>query len=193
MNLPKADADLFYKLHPNLLTYVNRRLQLATFSTVREFMAGTSLEEKSTVRNALYDNISLIDDFCTDNPCHFSDEELAIVKSWKQFVKEKFVIVKYLKQYTIFLDWNESAPKAYGVVGLRSALDEITPLSLPTMVDAVLLPFKNKIIYDGILFPYLVSFGHGYQRSMKKDYAVAKAKYGIITSLPFTANSANGD
>ena len=45
------------------------------------------------------------------------------------------------------------------------------------MVDAVLLPFKGKIIYDGFLMPYNVRFGGGYRSSFGDQLKGAKAKY----------------
>ena len=33
-----------------------------------------------------------------------NDEDMKIVKSWKMFIKEKFLIIKDLKKYSIFLD-----------------------------------------------------------------------------------------
>ena len=55
------------------------------------------------------------------------------------------------------------------------------------MLQAVLLPFKGQIVYDGFLLPYRIFFGAGIRRSLNDEYQAAKARYGIITSLPFMA------
>ena len=57
------------------------------------------------------------------------------------------------------------------------------------MVNATLLPFKDKIVYDGILQFYSIYFGSGIRGSIKTDYNEAKTKYGIVTSLPFNKKS----
>jgi hypothetical protein len=54
---------------------------------------------------------------------------------------------------------------------------------LPRYVETVLLPFEDKIIYDGFIAPYNVSFGSGYARSFKDTYREVKEKDGIIVNL----------
>lgn len=56
------------------------------------------------------------------------------------------------------------------------------------MVEAVLLPFKDCIVYDGFLQPYNISFGGNIRASINDDYNEKKAKYGIITTLPVETN-----
>ncbi|MHB9025106.1 MAG: hypothetical protein ACYC7E_13195 [Armatimonadota bacterium] len=75
-------------------------------------------------------------------------------------------------------------PKAYGVLALYSSFEEMA--ELPIMVEAVLLPFKRQIIYDGIFAYSPISFGRGYIESFNSSYQRAKSMYGIITSLPFS-------
>ena len=53
------------------------------------------------------------------------------------------------------------------------------------MVEAVLLPFNGKIIYDSIFSRYPVTFGAGIKRRFNDSYQEAKSRFGIITSLPF--------
>ncbi len=51
------------------------------------------------------------------------------------------------------------------------------------MVDAILLPFKGRIIYDGLLQGYNVTLGGGYRSDLNYIYSVAKQKERIITTL----------
>jgi len=51
--------------------------------------------------------------------------------------------------------------------------------NLPLMVEAVLLPFKNRIIYDSIIPHYTVSFGGGMRRSFNDAYQESKFRYGL--------------
>ena len=53
----------------------------------------------------------------------------------------------------------------------------------PIMVQAVLLPFKGKIIYDGILSFYNVYFGRGIRSGLNEAYMAAKQNDRIITTL----------
>ena len=54
---------------------------------------------------------------------------------------------------------------------------------LPILVNAILIPFEDKIIYDSLLVPYNVSFGCGAKKGFNEEYREIKDKFGIITSL----------
>ncbi len=112
-----------------------------------------------------------------------------MISSWKNFVKGRFLIFRYLKDYTIFLSIDEKTSKAYGVLALCDAFEEIVGPHLPIMVNAVLLPFNEKIVYDGILSLYSITFGGGIRRSFNDYYQEAKLRYGIIKSLPFLGDN----
>jgi hypothetical protein len=183
MKLPEEDTELFYKLHPALMFYTNQRKGVVgSVTTLEEFMQ-LPIEEKNKVREALYKYPELIDSFVKENQFNFSQDELEIVRSWKNFIKDEFYLFRYLKKYAIFLD-DSSLPKAYGVLALKSDFREIVGPWLPVFLKAVLLPFKGRIIYDGILIPYPVTFGPGIRRNLKEAYQEAKARFGIITTLP---------
>jgi hypothetical protein len=83
-----------------------------------------------------------------------------MISSWKNFVKGEFYVFRYLKNYTIFLDVDEP-PKAYGVLALNSPFEKLIGPHLPIMIETVLLPFNDKIIYDSIFLPYHIIFGGG--------------------------------
>ena len=184
MRLSKEDVKLFYKLYNPLLVYVNKKFKILEGIDSPEDLKKFSIKKINKVRDRLYKHPELINSFITENPLNFSANELKIISSWKELVKGKFLIFRYLKNYTVFLDTDES-PKAYGVFALNTAFEEMVGSCLPAMVEAVLLPFNGKIIYDGILFPYSMTFGGGIRRSFNDAYQEAKSRFGIITSLPF--------
>ncbi len=189
MKLSQADVQLFYKLNPALLFYVNQQLHvIEDVSTVDEFMDSfreLPMEKNVEIRNAVYEDIDTIDAFVNSNPFRFSHEELEIILSWKNVVRGTFQLFRYLKKYAIFLD-DSSPMKAYGVVALIDSFEDILGSALPIMLQAVLLPFKGQIVYDGFLLPYRIYFGGGIRRGLNAEYQEAKSRYGIITSLPFT-------
>ena len=103
-------------------------------------------------------------------------------RGWRRyFIKGTFYIIRHLKKGTIFIgDQN----KVYSVSGLVTPLDEIVPgYALPQMVETVLLPFKGKIVYDGLFSGYNVSFGGNIRADLNRVYQVAKHKERIITNL----------
>jgi len=185
MRLSKEDVKLFYRLYNPLLVYANKKFKIIEGIDSPEDFKKFSIEEISKLRDRLYKHPELINSFVAENPLNFSTNELKIISSWKELVKGKFLIFRYLKNYTVFLDADES-PKAYGVLALNTTFEEMVGSYLPVMVEAVLLPFNNKIIYDGIFFPYSMTFGGGIRRSFNDAYQEAKSRFGIITSLPFS-------
>ena len=55
------------------------------------------------------------------------------------------------------------------------------------MVEAVQLPFRGKIIYDGIISTLNITIGSGLRSGFEENLRTAKANNGIITSLPWEA------
>jgi hypothetical protein len=181
MVLTEPECKLFYQLMWSLQHYVNQKLKLIPAIKSLDDYIALEMEQKISVRNALYENISLIDDYVKDNPQNFSADELAQVKSWKLFVSGQFYIERYLKKYHIFIGPQN---KVYAVYGLTQPLSEIIHKSyLPHAVEIVLLPFADKIIYDGVLMQYSVHFGGNISSELKDIYLRAKNNDEIIESL----------
>ena len=183
MRLSREEVELFYRLYRPLLVYANAKLNMVKGVSSPDEIEEIPLEETNRIRVELYKHPELMESFVTENPFNFSEEELRVIRSWKDFVKGRFIILRHLRNYTIFLD-PDDPPKAYGVLALRTSFQEMFPY-LPVMVEAVLLPFEGRIIYDGVLRPYLIRFGGGIRRSFNDAYQMAKSMFGIITSLPF--------
>jgi len=186
MVLTEQECKLFYQLMWSLQCYVNQKLNLIpVINSIDDYIA-LDMEQKLLVRNALYENIGLIDGYVNDNPQQFSAEELAQVLAWKNFVKDKFYIERHLKKYSIFIG---SKNKVYAVSGITQPLrDIISKSQLPHMTDAVLLPFANKIIFDGLLLHYPVYFGSNFSGELKDTYLIAKDNDAIIESLSTQIN-----
>ena len=181
MKLSKEESKLYFDLTWSLHFFINKKLSiLPNIQTIEEYIA-LETEQKLPVRAALYEQISLIDDYVNENPDNFAPDALEQVQSWKHFVKDKFFIERHLKTHSIFID---SKNNVYAVIGLTQPISEVIHKSyLPHMVDAVLLPFANKIIYDGLMAHYSVSFGSGYKGELKNIYLKAKNNSDIIESL----------
>lgn len=183
MRLPAEDVDLFYKLYHSLLVHVNRKLGLVDGIGSPGGLRKFPMEGINKLRERLYQQPDLIESFVRENPLNFSSGELEIISSWRNFVRGTFVIFRYLKDYTIFLDTDEP-PKAYAVLALNTTFQEMVGPFLPVMVEAVLLPFGSRITYDSVFVPYRISFGRGVRQGFNDAYQEARSRFGIITSLP---------
>ncbi len=181
MKLPKDDADLFYRLHWSLMFHANQKYKVFKGLKTPDFK---NKDEKKVVElhNKLYSHLELIDSFVTENPFKFNQEELDIIKSWKNCIKDRFIVLSHTKNYTVFLK-SEKEPKAYGVLGLYDEIKDIMSPYLPTIAETVLLPFKGRIIYCGFIHSYKIQFGAGIRKTVQEDYEKAKSRFGIILSL----------
>lgn len=177
MRLSEEDIDLFYKLNWSLLFYVNKKYNIIS-GLNSPSLKGQPMENVHELHEKLYEHPEMIESFVSENPFGFNDEELAIIKCWKNFMKDKFYIVTHLKEGSIFL--NEQ--RAYLVLSLYDEFEDIFP-HLPFMVKTTLLPFKGRIIYNGVFQTYNIFFGSGIRRSVHADYQKAKSRFGVISSL----------
>ena len=191
MQVSYDDGVLFYKLYSALLGFVNRKLEVIPehFSKSREYTAMPP-EKRLAVRDVLFAQRELIDDFIEENPASLSADELTVVTSWKNALVGKFYIFRYLTKYTVFLSSGGSPNKAYGVLALATRSEVIGPY-LPRLITTVLLPFRGTIIYDGLVSGYNISFGGGIKRMLNEEYKQAKEAFGIVTSLPFEGEEPN--
>jgi hypothetical protein len=190
MQLPKTEVDRFFKLMWSLQCFVNQQQKIHPKIQTIEAYKALSRAEKLPVRDALYDNSALIDDYVKANPQGFMADELAIVESWQHFVRGDFYIERLLKKYAIFINGED----VYGVLALYDAFDEmIAREALPQYVKAVLLPYKGQIIYDGLLQGYSLFFGGGITGELKETYMAAKQNGRIIVSLEKNEGTENNN
>ena len=181
MKLTETEYQDFLRLHQGILHYVGTKKKMFSENYSVDDFVEHGLEKILDVRNALYASPSLIQAFVKENPMGFSEADLEIVKGWKHVVMGDFFVIKYLKKYTVFL----KDGVAYGVIALGDTLEYMLGGQKPILIKTALLPFKGKIVFDGIMQGYNLSFGGGYRKSIAQDYNVANAAYGIVTELPF--------
>jgi len=181
MKLSKGDADLFFQLIWKLQFYMNRQAQILPGIHSVEGYASLDMKKKAMVREKLWKEPAWIEKYLDEDPNHLSTSEKEIVRLWQKRISGRFCVLRYLKKHTIFV--GEEAG-VYGVVGLNDDLEDIfSGRPLPIMVEAVLLPFKGQIIYDGLMQLYNISFGQGIRSDLNEKYMVAKQNGRIITTL----------
>ena len=181
MLLPIEESSLFLTLYQHLIGFVAGRLggisEIVDFASFR----AAAWEAKAEARDLLLDNIDLIDAFVEENPGEFRDTDLSNMLLWLYFVRSRFVIERDLARYTVFLTEGKP-PRAYGVLGLTDEFVDMLSCPMPAFVEAVLLPWRGRIICDGLISIYNVLVGPGIRADLKDTYRRAKAA-GIITSL----------
>ena len=186
MLLSREEAELFFKLHCALMQFVMEQIQGARVLASAAAYRSLPAEQRQEVVRAFLGRLDLIDAFIAANPARLSEEELGIVSSWRHLVSGRFIALRQLKKYMVLLACDEKST-AYGVTGLVDPIERVIPKPLPAMIETVLLPFRGKIIYDGIVSAFNVTFGPGSRRGFEEGFRTAKANNGIVTSLPWEA------
>lgn len=186
MLIPRPDGELFFRLYGTLMHWVNDRLRIVPDDFTPETFPRIAPESRVAIRKAFLGRPDLLDTFVNENPCHLTAEELDIVNSWRHGVSGRFFVYRYMSRYTVFLN-DKDPPTAYAVLGLSQTIESLVGPHLPVMVETLLLPFRDMIIYDGVVHTFNITFGGGIRRSLNESYKLAKESTGIITSLPATA------
>ena len=182
MNLSKEDAALYYKLRMSTLAYTNQKLAIVPQVATPADMRKLSLTEIAKLSAAFYDDAEMLGRYLAENPDFFSPGDLGIVASWKRRISGDFYVMRYLKAYSIFMSSNPA--HLYGVLGLKDPIGSLLGgAPLPLLVRAVLLPFRDRIICDGLISIYSVTFGGGMRARLNRAYSRLKENEGIIEGL----------
>ncbi len=181
MKLTHEEANLCLDLQHAILAWYNQEHGIVEGIESRADIEALSVQELAPIRDAVWRNLSWIDDFIEAHRACLPAKSLDIVQSWKHaIVGEQALILKQLKRHAIFL----LGGKAYGVLALTNTFDEVLgPSGMPILADVVLLPFEDRITYDGVLMTYSVTFGGGMRKSFEDEYRQAKKRGRFITSL----------
>ncbi|MFL5661287.1 MAG: hypothetical protein ACJ8BW_08030 [Ktedonobacteraceae bacterium] len=183
MQLPPEQTARFYRIWLALLHHVNEQQHLVpAFPAPEERNGLLPLSDEMHLRNALWADDTLRERFISANPAGLSSADLAVVASWRSRRAGSFYIVRALKKYTVFLA-EDDLPRAYGVLGLSTPIEELAGRPLPVLAQTVLLPFEGRIIYDGLLQWYAVVFGPGIRARLNTEYRNAQEREGVITTL----------
>jgi hypothetical protein len=179
--LSEDNVKLFYKLMHALLYYANKEYNIIKNIATKEEFFNRDIQETVPLRDKIYKNPNIFDDFVKENPENFDKEDQDIILSWKKFKKGEFFLAKHTKDHSIL--YSEKEKKAYGVLGISDSFEEMLGNHIPIIMKIVLLPFKEKITYEGIFIPYNIHFGAGIRKNIKLESNAAIQKYGVISSL----------
>lgn len=179
MILAPEDAALFYRAWWPLLAWVNDQRHIVTSFPTPTPDRPIPVPIANPVRLALWADDSLREQFLVERGSALASAERELIASWKHRVGGHFVVFKHLRSHSIFMNNN-----VFGVVGIYSPVPELVR-TVPAYVDAFLLPFGDRIIIDGILTSpgVQLSFGAGMRRIFERQYAEARDRSQIRTSL----------
>ena len=183
--LPEEDVTLYYDLWFPLLDFVNERCHINELRDLRQQPELDPAEVKD-IADALWADVTLIDEYLAGPGAGLSPEHKSIVSGWKNCVSGRFVLERHLKKGSILISIEDNT--VYQVRGIKSSWEEMFfYMQPPIMIVATLLPYRGIIISDGLVSSMPLSFGGGIKKTFRDQYNSAKTRKQIITSLPSAA------
>ncbi len=180
--LSPEECRLFYETWFGLMGFVNERKRIIKVKIKPEYPNSVTDMMIYKVREVLWEKPELIDDYISE--IELSQEKIDILRLWRTNHKiGMFFVLEYKEEYAVVLASNENGDEIlYGVKGISDSVESTLQRSVPTQIEAILLPFKGKIIYDSFMTTMPLSYGEGAKASFREMYEKA-IKRGIITSL----------
>jgi hypothetical protein len=94
-------------------------------------------------------------------------------------------VERVLKKHAIFILVSQPT-RVYAVEGLTEPIGDVLSrmhARSAVMLDAVLVPYRGRIVWDGIVSALPIHFGPGIRRSYKAEYTRAKERGEILETL----------
>ena len=180
-SLTVRETDLFFSMWLGLLAYVNDKYSISKDFGHPQKLVGLSHKTVAKIKDKLWEHTGLIDEYI-DSVWDMPNEQIQILQGWKKGVAGTFFVLKHLKKYSVFVD--DKNKVVYGVKGITNPIsDVLSNHTLPVMVETMLLPFGDQIIYDTLLYTKNVFFGPSIRRELNEMYSEIKQEKGIISCL----------
>ena len=186
MILERKDTDLFYSLWFPLLNFANSRYQICPEIGAIEFGKSVDMRDAKTIADHIWGHTEVIDEYLSE--AALPAEHCEIVIGWKKCRPGKYILERHLKKGSVFISADSaqvvSDARVYMVLGLYSTWEEVLGgRPMPVLLDAVLLPFRDRIITDGLVVSRNITFGRGAAADFKDAYMDAKKNGKICFSL----------
>ncbi len=180
MTLTDKEYKEFLKTHLDLLFYVGHiKNVLPKDLTLKKFLI-LDFQIKFKCRETLFEDEDIIDEYISSNFDHLTTDQIKILVGFKKKIRSSFIIFKCLTNYAIFIDTKDN--RFYAVKALGDSFDKFFN-NFPVSISTTLIPFKDKIIYDGFIKSSGVYYGRNMTETMNEDYKKAKHNKKILTSL----------
>ena len=179
MTMPEEDVRLFHRLLFALLDWANTRYAIAPGAPKLAGGASVYSPDSFRIGRHVWTHPAVIGEYLK-NARDLSDGEREIVLGWERVVFDRFLVERHLKKGTAMLSLR--SPDVYLVSGVEREWEDMVP-SLPVLIEAGLIPFRDRIVCGGPYRPFPASFGGGCRYGFREDYREAGQKNRIFQSL----------
>ena len=183
MILSEQEYLTYLKVHIELLFYCYCKMKGIKDGLSFEKFIRKPFNTKVEARNFFNGKPELLDSYLTENH-NLTSIEKNILKGFKLKISSKFIILKQLSKYAIFMDVNSE--RFYAVLALSDTFQDLLK-SFPVLITATILPFSGNIIYDGFMTKE-VYIGKNMENNLIAQYNTAKENNEIIKEIVFKNN-----
>lgn len=185
MVLSESEGPEFFTLMAAFDAFANRRLRCVPGLDDPLEMRDADPVDRFEIRQAGYADRALLEDFARTGPAELPDGLAADARRLVHAVRGRFFVERVLKRHAIFLSMTDPAV-VYAVEGLTDPIDAVLDRNgsgVPAMVDVVLLPWRGRIVWDGLVSVLRIRVGSGIRGSLRTTYTKAKERGTIVTTL----------
>jgi len=105
---------------------------------------------RKKIRDHWLQEPAFLEKFITKHSEHLSRDDKTLIRSWNTHVTSYFLIVRYDQEHAVFLSLYDQ--KVYGVRALTDPFETMIQSAISEiMVETVLLPYNNQIVWDGLV------------------------------------------
>jgi hypothetical protein len=105
---------------------------------------------RKTIRNRWLQEPTFLETFITKHSKELSNNDKILIRSWNNYVTSCFLIVRYDQEYAVFLSLYDQ--KLYAVHALTDSFETMIQQTITdVMIETVLLPYHNQIMWDGLV------------------------------------------
>jgi len=174
--LSEYDAKLFYKIYFALLEFTNNKYKINSNLKIYNKLGLNPYELKDIIEKFWANKDAIVLEFCMANPYKFNKEELNITIEFKKGIRDIVIIAKYELEYTAVMN----KEKTYMIKGINDNIDNIISYQdLPQAVMTSIIPFKNVLIYDGLLMKLGIKMGNDFERIIDNEYSKSMKYYHL--------------
>ena len=177
-----SECTIFYETWYGLMSFINNKKKIINVEIKPIYPNPVGDELIYKIREVLWENPDLIDEYLASASLPKGKADL--LKSWRNhYIKGTFLVVDHKMECSVLIGSDkQDRDILYGVKGISRSLANVLPYELPIQIQAVLLPFKDKIIYDSLIGTVDMRFGNGAKKMFAEMYEKA-LKNGITTSF----------
>lgn len=187
MHLKQFEVELFYKLWHDLVWEINEKHKIIPPFKKMEYGGVFTMPKTSfgILRNTIWQNPEWIDAYLEEQANKLTGHEYNIIQNWRNHhIFGKFILMRHLKHYSVFMEASlKEDAKIYGVLGISDSFKDMFHGETHLPLDTVLLPFGNRIIYDGIFKHSNKPLDPILRAHYNTNYKKVKETFGITTDL----------